>query len=424
MKKLKSLAKIVVAAAFLSIAITGCSLLFPEDSNGTNGSNSSKQTDSDNPIKGPLTVEETWPGKDDAGNSITYFINETYLIQNGGSLTIQEGAIVKFGSNGGIKVNNQTITANGVIFTSWRDPRGRKINTAGTAEPAPGDWKQIYIYGGVAKFTNCEFSYGGSSSSTVEVVKGSNNILGKARIDSCSFKNNFGSKSIPDRDTGVKAALKYGSSCVYDKDKNCVTNTNFENNVWPVSMPADFYISGTNTFSGNEYEFVYINYYAIKDATTWDYISIPYLFSDNDTLKINANATLTINGGNKEGVDKSTLVTTVCFVNGGLHINENGTLKVNGYVKFTNNPKNPEIEFTGIECYTYRKWSSSGSDLNRTVKLISNSSTNPDDENYFNVTVEHFQETGKYATDAANAEQYRRPIQQTNNYDAFYYKYN
>ena len=416
MKKSKFL--LAVFSALIVLSFTACPKPTDEPSN-----KSSSQTAKDDAVKGPLTTEVTWPGKDDAGNPITYFINETYLIKDGGSLTIEEGAIVKFGESGGIRVNNQTITANGVVFTSWRDPRGRKINTAGTADPAPGDWKQIYIYGGVAKFTNCEFSYGGSSDSTVEVVKSSNSILGKARIDSCSFKNNNGSKSIPDRDYGVKAALKYGSSCVYDKDNNCVTNTSFENNVWPVSMPADFYISGTNTFSNNEYEFVYINSYAIKAATTWDYISIPYLFSDNNKMHINANATLTINGGNKEGVDKSTLVTTVCFVDGGLYINENGTLKVNDYVKFTNNPKNSEREFTGIECYTYRKWSSSGSAQNREVKLLSNSSINPDDENYFNVTIEHFQETGNYASTAANAEHYRRPIQQTNNYDAFYYKY-
>ena len=408
----KSKLATAVLSAFLVLGFTACDALFGDNNNGSSGGGSGN-TNVDDEIKGPLTTEVTWPGIDDAGNPITYFINETYLIKDGGSLTIEEGAIVKFGESGGIRVNNQTITANGVVFTSWRDPRGRKINSAGTADPAPGDWGQIYIYGGVAKFTNCEFSYGGKKNSTVEIVKGSSSILGKARIDNCSFKNNFGSTSIPDRDYGVKSALEYGSSCIYDKDNNCVTNTSFENNQWPVSMPADFYISGTNTFSNNEYEFVYINSYAIKAATTWDYISIPYLFSDNNKMHINANATLTINGGNKEGVDKSTLVTTVCFVNGGLCINENGTLKVNDYVKFTNNPKNPEIEFTGIECYTKRQWASGSANSINLVKLISNG----------NITVENFQETGKYAPDAEHAEHYRRPIQQTNNYDAFYYKY-
>ncbi len=408
----KSKLATAVLSAFLVLGFTACDALFGDNNNGSSGGGSGN-TNVDDEIKGPLTTAETWAGKDSSGNPITYFINETYLIKDGGSLTIEEGAIVKFGESGGIRVNNQTITANGVVFTSWRDPRGRKINSAGTADPASGDWGQIYIYGGVAKFTNCEFSYGGKKNSTVEIVKGSSSILGKARIDNCSFKNNFGSTSIPDRDYGVKSALEYGSSCIYDKDNNCVTNTSFENNQWPVSMPADFYISGTNTFSNNEYEFVYINSYAVNSTTTWDYISIPYLFSDNNKMHINANATLTINGGNKEGVDKSALVTTVCFVNGGLYINQNGTLKVNDYVKFTNNPKNPEIEFTGIECYTYRKWENVGSSQNRVVKLITNG----------NITVENFQETDKYAPDYINAEHYRCPIQQINNYDAFYYKY-
>ena len=406
MKKTSCAAALV--ASFLLLSLTACAK--PTDSTSKSNSNKNK----DNEITGPLTVAETWPGKDSSGNPITYYINETYTIKDGGSLTIEDGAIVKFGENGGIYVDNQSITADGVIFTSWRDARGKTINAAGTTEAAPGDWGRIYIYGGTAKFTNCEFAYGGKNSSTVEITKGSSGILGKARIDKCFFTYNYGSKSIPDRNSGVKAALKYAASCVYNADNNCVTNSLFENNVWPVSMPATFYISGTNSFGGNEYEFVYINTASINTNTTWDYLTIPYIFSDNSKLNINANATLTINGGNKEGVPKYTLVTTVCFVNGGLYINENGTLKVNDYVTFTNNPNNPDIEFTGIECYTYRKWASSGSSENHVVKLITDG----------NITVEHFQETGKYAPDYENAEHYRRPIQQTNNYNAFYYKYN
>ena len=408
----KSKLATAVLSAFLVLGFTACDALFGDKNNGSSGGGSGN-TNVDDEKEGPLTTAETWAGKDSSGNPITYYINETYTIKDGGSLTIEEGAIVKFGEDGGIYVNNQSITADGVIFTSWRDARGKKINAAGTTEAAPGDWGRIYIYGGTAKFTNCEFAYGGKNSSTVEITKGSSGILGKARIDKCFFTYNYGSKSIPDRNSGVKAALKYASSCVYNEDNNCVTNSLFENNVWPVSMPATFYISGTNSFGGNEYEFVYINTASINTNTTWDYLTIPYIFSDNTRLDINANATLTINGGNKEGVPKYTLVTTVCFVNGGLCIRENGTLKVNDYVTFTNNPNNPDIEFTGIECYTYRKWENVGSSQNRLVKLITNG----------NITVENFQETDKYAPDYINAEHYRCPIQQTNNYNAFYYKY-
>ena len=153
----KTFLKVAVLAALIMLGFTAC----PKPTDDLSTKKSTTQTPKDDAVTGPLTTEATWPGKDEAGNSITYFINETYLIKDGGSLTIEEGAIVKFGESGGIRVNNQTITANGVVFTSWRDPRGRKINSAGTADPAPGDWGQIYIYGGVAKFTNCEFSYGG-----------------------------------------------------------------------------------------------------------------------------------------------------------------------------------------------------------------------------------------------------------------------
>lgn len=388
----KTFLKVTLMTAFLSILLASCGDVGGQE----------PQKDEDGAIKGPLTTIETWPGKDSEGNPITYYINERYLIHEGGSLTIEEGAIVKFGEAGGMRVNSQSITAEGVIFTSWRDPRGRTIKAAGAAAPDAGDWGGIYIYNSVAKFTNCEFSYAGKTYSTVEVTSGS-----KARIDKCTFKNNSGTGSIKDRDSGVIAALKFGSSTTYDQQKNCVTNTSFENNVWPVSMPAGFYISNANTFSNNEYEFVYINTASIQSDTTWDYLSIPYMFSDNNNLTIHPNATLTINGGNKEGVDKSTLVTTICFVEGGIYISEKGSLKVNDYIKFTNNPKNPDNLFKGIQCVTSRKWMEGKSVDSANGVYLKSSAT---------VTIEN-----DNIPESKNNDRWTAEIEAINSYDVFKY---
>ena len=409
MKKTSCVAAVV--ASFLLLSLTACDLLF----GGNKGnSSSSKNTDVDNAITGPLTTPATWKGKDDSGNPITYYINETYTIQNGGSLTIEEGAIVKFGSNGGIRANNESLTATGVIFTSWRDSRGRKIQAAGTTDPAPGDWKHIYIYGGTAKFESCEFSYGGSTGSTVEVVKGSNSILGKARINNCTFKNNNGVKSKPSYSSSdMNAALKYGSSCIYNSENNNVTNTSFENNVWPISVPPTFPVSPSNTFSDNEYEFVFINDETIDRDTVWNYLPIPYLFvSSSNKLTIKENVSFTINGGKDDNdVGTDSLITKVCFTNAGISIPKNSTLNVNDYVTFSNYPGS-DNDFGGIYCTTFRKWLKSGTTSNypstNTIMLTSSST----------VKIENYQVSGNYETDPTH---YTATIKAVNNYNAFSY---
>lgn len=393
MKKLKILAKIVAAAAFLSIVLTGCPGVVPEATPST-------PENTDNPVTGPITTAETWAGEDDEGEPLTYYIDSNLTIT--GSLVIESGAIVKFGPNGQITANRASFTATDVIFTSYKDERGRKIQAAGNSEPNPGDWKRIYIYGGTGVFNNCEFSYGGNGCSTLEIVK--NSTLGKARIDHCAFKNNSGNKSIPDNSSGVNAALKFGSTCVYNETNNSVTNSTFDNNVWPLSMPADFYIASNNTFNDNEYNYVYINDSDISGTTTWECLNIPYIFVDNNNLTIKANATLTINGGENEQNPA-----TVCFTNGSIYINQNGTLAVNNYVKFTNCDKNPTILFKGIRCVTYRKWHKTQTSYDSTTLVYLNSSST--------VTIENDEIPSNYVSDAHKV----AVIQDINNYEKFKY---
>ena len=390
----KTLIKFAALAALITLAFTACSK--PTDNNS---SKKNQNTSVDDEITGDLTTAETWAGKDANGGSITYYINSNYTIKDSGSLTIEKGAIVKFGPNGKITVNRTSITATGVIFTSYKDERGRTISAAGGSAPAPGDWKQIDIYGGTGTFTECEFSYGGNECSTLEIVK--NSTKGKARIDRCTFKNNSGTKSIPDNDSGVKAALKFDKTCEYDASINSVTNSTFENNVWPLSMPADFYIVSNNTFNDNEYNYVYINDSDISGTTTWEHLNIPYIFVDNNNLTIKANGSLTINGGNEQSS------TTVCFTNGGIYINKDGTLTVSSFVKFTNCDKNPTILFKGIQCVTSRTWST-GTNSHDTTSLVYLKSSG-------NVVIEKDEVPASYK----NEPNKYLEILPTNNYEAF-----
>ena len=335
----KTILKVTLMTAFLSLLLASCGGIGGQKRpTTTSGGN---DTNPDNAIAGPIKTAETWEGKDDSGESITYYINSTLYIKDGGALKIEDGAIVKFGPNGGITVNNTgSLEANGAVFTSYRDDRGRTISIAGTTEPAKGDWNQIKIYGGTSKFTNCEFSYGGNGKHTLEVLK--NTSKGKARVDNCLFKFNSGTTAV---NNTVKAALYYDDQVDYDAQTNCVTNTRFEGNVWPLSLPAFFSVKSSNTFVNNTYNYVLINYNHVSADTVWEYVGVPYLYVYSYVLYIDNSAKLTIVGSK----DKDT-PNMICIATKSLEIKEGGTLNLSDYITFSNSPESPGTTFEGLYC--------------------------------------------------------------------------
>lgn len=414
MKKLKLLAKFAATAAFLSLLLTGCSGLGPGNtgySNGSGSSGSSSHEDVDKAIKGPLTVVETWPGEDDEGEPITYYINSTYTIKQGGALTIEEGAIVKLGPNGIIEVDeNGSLVARDVIFTSSKDSRGRKILAAGEAAPYQGDWKQIRVYGGHAEFYGCEFSYGGNGTcSTVNVKKSGSSAT--CRIDGCKFTNCSGSRKI---DSTIAAALRYDDSLTFandentpDNKKNIVTNSTFENNVWPLSVPVYFDVYGSNHFKDNEYNMIHfdndINTRRVKRNAVWETQEIPYFFSSSNKIEIQNGASITIKGGT---VEKPTVIE---FDKGGLTIVEGGHLYLEDNIKFTNCEKSPETNFDGLYCGIKRKVLKIGT----TSTYITISYLVLRDNPSMNIVIENYTTTAIYDDDY---KEYREQIISSDNY--------
>lgn len=404
MKKTSWVAAVV--ASFLLLSLTACDALLGGTKTKSGSSSSSSNTNVDDEITGPLTTVETWPGKDSEGNSITYYINSNYAIKNGGNLTIEEGAIVKFGPSGKITVNNTgALTATGTKFTSYRDTEGRTISISGGVDPAPGDWKQIYIYGGTSKFTKCYFYYGGNNCNTVEVAKYT--TLGKARIDDCYFRHNSGTSSV---DYTAKAALKYTLDVEYDEEDNCVTNTVFEDNVWPLSIPVNFSLDDSNSFgtteeTKNKYNYVLINSSTVKTNVEWAKQDVPYLYVLTSVLNINKSSKLTITGGEDEENPA-----VVCFATKGIDIDEGGELAVNNYVTFTNSPESSATKYLGIYLYwyhTYHKAGSVGNPIVQKVILLDSEdgkikikNYKPDNDNYIEEKNDYFSEYSKRITNS------------------------
>ncbi len=417
MKKTKML-EFVMAGA-LAFALFGCSLPtggLSGNGGGNGGGGNSNNAADDQPITGSLSEDTTWPGRDANGESITYFINSTYSLKNGCDLVIQEGAIVKFGPTGGITVNKtESLTATGVIFTSAKDSRGRRINCAGDSEPSPGDWKQIKIYGGTGSFKNCEFSYGGNNCSTLYVVK--NTTEGKAKVDACIFSYNDGTNSTSDN---VNAALEFESSVDHDPDKTYVKNSTFKNNVWPLSLPADLKLDASNTFGTsntdkNKFNYIHFNTTSIYSDVVWAKQDVPY-FIVGSTIQVGQDTgksgTLTIKAG-----ENSSNPNIICFATTGIMINKLGKLDVEDNVTFRNSPESENTYFKGLYCATYREWHTpgvAGNSITRKVILLPSGS----------IKIINYSPTeDNYKTSDPNFDKRSAEIQHSNYYAVFEYDY-
>ena len=407
MKKSKIL--LAVFSAFLVLGFTACDALFGNNNNGASGGGSgeSGNTNVDDEIKGPLTAEKTWEGKNSEGESITYYINSNYVIKDGGKLIIEDGAIVKFGPSGKITVNNTgAITATGTKFTSYRDTEGRAISISGGVEPAPGDWKQVYIYGGVGTFTSCKFYYGGNNCSTLDVAKGSGSA-GKAKVDGCEFCYNAGTEATK---ASVYAALCFSKDTVYNDDNTCVKNCVFKNNVWPLSVPFFFSLDGSNQFGinteKNEYNYIHIIDADITKEVVWAKQSVPFLYaasgSGTGVLAIQDGGKLTIKGS-----DDAENPALICFAQRGIEVAKGGKLSLEGNIKFTNSPVSSATTFDGIYCARKIQYKDVGIATVKKVLLTSNPPFVI--ENYI-PTQDTYKEEYKFA------EHYRRAIQAVNEY--------
>ena len=382
--KITKLVTLFAAAALIAVGFTGCDF----------------DRDPDSPISGTFTKTKTWKGYDAQGNRMTYYIDSYLKIDKGCSFTIEEGAIVKFGPKGEIEVWNGSLNATGVIFTSWRDPRGRKILAAGDVEPAAGDWKEVYLNGTVGKFEGCEFCYGGHNCNTLVVC----HSHGKLRVNDCYFHDNAGSDEVT---SSANAALKYYNWEQWDEQTNCVTNCRFENNLWPLSIPAFFNLDDSNRFSNNKYNYIHINDEEIKTAVVWEKQDVPFFYittTGGSFISIKSGASLTINGGNSFSNPN-----TLCFVHKGISIANGGTLYVNGYVTFTNSPLSSGVMFDGIKCKKSIKFKKTGSSSTTSVsEVLLTTSTDS------KIKVLNFDGTGNFAEDYEYSEYYRRPITNEN----------
>jgi alpha-tubulin suppressor-like RCC1 family protein len=146
---------------------------------------------------GSITGSVVW-----AANKV-YTVTSDLTITNGATLTIEEGAIVKFGMRtrmtvaAGGNLSVQGTAADNVVFTSIKDDSaGGDTNGDGSASvPYIGDWKSIQIRG-TATINHCRIIHGGDTNSgqwtsdegaAITFLSGSSGTVDSCRVTDVKF---------------------------------------------------------------------------------------------------------------------------------------------------------------------------------------------------------------------------------------------
>jgi hypothetical protein len=327
---------------FQFILILGSALFFIQDAKADN-------------INVPTTISSstTWV------NGNVYIISAgTTTINNGATVSVDPGAIVKFSSttsrltvSGILDVNGTTTSP--AYFTSYKDDIGGDTNGDGSStSPAAYDWKDIYINSiGKAYFDYAVIHYGGKNGTS----NNGTNIYNYGKIDLAYSTVSDAYYGI--RLTGSAGAATISNSKILNNDSNGVqvddgtltlTNSAISDNIQHglnVSSGTDSLTVSGNIFSNNASRAVNIpvtfdNLTESNNTATdngingiytagttilygnninWAKTSLPYVTGD---ISINSGATLSVDAG---AIIKLESSSSGWVVNGALNINGTAT---------------------------------------------------------------------------------------------------
>lgn len=223
-----------------------------------------------------------------------YYLGGTVYVKS--ALTIEAGAILKFGTDGALVIESGgSLVASGadtdhIIFTSARDTSagGDSILNDGTIAPARGNWHYVWLMNGSSgsSLQYCEFRYGGADQEAVLSV----DCL--ATVDHCILRDNAGGSP------GV-ASEEACLDAVDADPSSTITNNLFYRNGWPLAVPTTMSLGDSNSFSydddgnattpniGNDYQAIYLANKEISGTVTWSETEVALCFLDNALLYIN-----------------------------------------------------------------------------------------------------------------------------------------
>ncbi|MDO9154702.1 MAG: hypothetical protein Q7U47_13535, partial [Paludibacter sp.] len=238
-----------------------------------------------------------------------FVIPSSLTIQSGKTLTIESGVTVKFGASSSLNING-TMNATNVIFTS------------SSVTPVPGSWGQIqtgdYSNSGTVNLTDCKINYAQKfviykGTATLINTDVTNSSYQAIHVEALGVLNMNGglisttNASAMTNYDGVNAASNsnvtlsgvyiqnYDNGLGLNTDANAsITNINITACNYPINYHsvANLTVAGLNSFSGNNYVAVKMEFSYLNKSMTLPFISIPYYFPSG--FNIQAAGSLTV----------------------------------------------------------------------------------------------------------------------------------
>jgi len=238
-------------------------------------------------VSGVINKDSTWTLA-----SSPYIVTGDVTVNPGFTLTVDSGVVVKFNTNTNLRAYGN-VYARHAIFTSRKDSAG--------GSPLKGDWGTIQCGNGVnaltATFDTCQMKFGGYGGNGIIYVRN-----GVATINGSAVSNSSSDGIFTYAGTLNLAKTNISNVTNTGVLFNGGTNINLTDNVistcdWPITYngTASLIFSGTNAFSGNTHNGIYMNF-SYTNTITLDTVSIPYYFPNN--FVINEGMTMTIASGN------------------------------------------------------------------------------------------------------------------------------
>ncbi|MEZ5024639.1 MAG: right-handed parallel beta-helix repeat-containing protein, partial [Chitinophagales bacterium] len=268
-------------------------------------------------LSGNITTDSTLTL---AGSPYTLTGNLTVAV--GATLTVDNGVQVLFNNTSRRMYIYGTLNATGATFTSNQ------------GSPAAGDWSTIYVGNGsnvaTATFTSCQISYGSSievaNASILNLIGsdvsdmtnygviisngGTANVTNVSTISNCQYGAYVQGGDLVLNNSDILNCSNSGIYLTSEQSNVSLTDVEITNCDWPIkfAQEASLTLAGTNNFTGNTHNGIYIQLTTIDATLNLPYVDIPWYFYYSGNITVTNTGAIIVADNNILKFDGTILV--------------------------------------------------------------------------------------------------------------------